>query len=214
MLCFLNLCDKIATNVNAGEEMKIGIDIDGVIYNTENAFRCKAELYDLLELHKNGQINNEFWAQHRYDWTQEQQEEFKEKYFVEISKEAILNPGVKEVVKLLQKDGHELIIVTARGGMLKEMWTMMQEKLQKEDLNFTKCYWAIDDKVEVCKNENIDVMIDDSPIICKQLKENHIKTLYFRDVNREKIEENEYLKEVNNWGEIYRYIYNLNLEEK
>ena len=29
--------------------MKIGLDIDGVIYNTENSFRYKAELYDLLE---------------------------------------------------------------------------------------------------------------------------------------------------------------------
>ena len=57
-------------------------------------------------------------------------------------------------------------------------------------------------------------MIDDSPIHCKKLVENKIKTLYFRDVNREKLEENEYLKEVNHWGEIYRYIYNLSMEEK
>lgn len=37
--------------------MKIGIDIDGVILNSENLFRVKAELYDLLELNKNGVIN-------------------------------------------------------------------------------------------------------------------------------------------------------------
>ncbi|MBO5478844.1 MAG: hypothetical protein J6A04_03935 [Clostridia bacterium] len=194
--------------------MKIGIDIDGVIYNTENAFRYKAELYDLLELHKNGTVNNEFWAQSRYDWTDEQQKELKRKYFVKLSKEANLMPGAKEVINLLKKDAHEVVIVTARGGEMKEMRSVMEKKLQEENLTFLKYYWAVEDKAEICKKESIDVMIDDSPIICKVLAKNKIKTLYFRDVNREKLEENEYLKEVNNWGEIYRYIYYLNMEEK
>lgn len=117
-------------------------------------------------------------------------------------------------MELLKKDLHELIIVTARGGELKEMRTAMEQKMQEEGLQFSKYYWAIEDKVEVCKKENINVMIDDSPIVCKELASNQIRTLYFRDVNREKLEENEYLKEVNNWGEIYRYIYNLSMEEK
>ena len=194
--------------------MKIGIDIDGVIYNTENAFRYKAELYDLLELHKNGTVNNEFWAQSRYDWTDEQQKELKRKYFVKLSKEANLMPGAKEVINLLKKDAHEVVIVTARGGEMKEMRSVMEKTLQEENLTFLKYYWAVEDKAEICKKESIDVMIDDSPIICKVLAKNKIKTLYFRDVNREKLEENEYLKEVNNWGEIYRYIYYLNMEEK
>ena len=53
-------------------------------------------------------------------------------------------------------------------------------------------------------------MIDDDWKIAKKLSENNIKTLYFRDTNLVELEENEYLKEVNNWGEIYRFIYNLN----
>lgn len=194
--------------------MKIGLDIDGVIYDTENAFRCKAELYDLLELHKNGTVNNEFWAQYRYDWTDEQQEEFKNKYFMDLSRTVNLKTGAKEIIELLKQDRHELIIITARGGWIKEMRNVMEERFQRDELNFSKYYWAIQDKVEICKNEEIDIMVDDSPIICKEMYQNKIKTLYFRDVNREKLEENEYLKEVNNWGEIYRYIYNLSMEEK
>lgn len=194
--------------------MKIGLDIDGVIYNSENAFRCKAELYDLLELHKNGPLNNDFWAQSRYDWTEEQQRKFKQKYFIQLTEEATLMPGAKEIIERLRKDGHELIIITARGNEMKEMRDVMEEKMQRDNLTFETYYWATLDKAEVCKKENIDLMIDDSPIHCKKLKENKIRTLYFRDVNREKIEENEYLKEVNNWGEIYRYIYNFSMEGK
>ena len=31
-------------------------------------------------------------------------------------------------------------------------------------------------------------------------------TLYFRDTNLVKLKENEYIKEVNNWGDVYRVL--------
>ena len=49
-------------------------------------------------------------------------------------------------------------------------------------------------------------MIDDDYKIIEQISSNKIKTLYFRDTNLKKLEENEYIKEVNNWGDIYRII--------
>lgn len=49
-------------------------------------------------------------------------------------------------------------------------------------------------------------MIDDDWKIIKRLADNEVKTLYFRDTNLMKLEENKYIKEVNNWGEIYRNI--------
>ena len=52
-------------------------------------------------------------------------------------------------------------------------------------------------------------MIDDSYDVCKKLSSNGIRTIYFRDKEMKLLEQNEYLKEVSNWGEIYRYIKNL-----
>ena len=49
-------------------------------------------------------------------------------------------------------------------------------------------------------------MIDDNYEICRKMSENKIKTIYFRDKEMKKLEQNQYLKEVSNWGEIYRYI--------
>ena len=195
--------------------MKIGIDIDGVILNTENMIRVKSELYDLLELNKNGVINKKGLIEaERYDWTEEELKKFRERYLLQTMREASLMPGAKEVIELLKKDNHELIIVTARGNTFKETRYEAEEQFGKYGLKFDKYYWASNDKLEVCKKENIDVMIDDRATICKAISDNRIRALYFRDVNREKLEENEFLKEVNNWGEIYRYIYNLNMEEK
>ena len=195
--------------------MKIGIDIDGVIYNTENAIRCKAELYDLLELHKNGVVNKEgFLEAERYDWTEEEIKKYRETNFIAITQEAVLMPGAKEVLGLLKKDGHELVIITARGGMIKEMKDAAEQKLKEDGVEVDQYYWTIENKLEVCQKEHIDIMIDDRAQVCSEIANNKIRALYFRDVNRKKLPETEYLKEVNNWGEIYRYIYNWNMEEK
>ena len=80
------------------------------------------------------------------------------------------------------------------------------EKFNEEGISFNKYYWKQDDKLEVAKNENIDVMIDDSYDVCKKLSSNGIKTIYFRDKEMKVLEQNENLKEVSNWEEIYRYI--------
>lgn len=193
--------------------MKIGIDVDGVIFDSENEIRIQAELDDLLKYKGNGVEHPEkFWEVDRYNWTDKQLTEFRSN-MKEILERANLMPGAKRIIDMLKKEGHELIVITARGKIGPSVEECIEE-FESYGLEFDKCYWKADNKVEICKKENINLMIDDSPIHCKSLVENKIKTLYFRDVNREKLEENEYLKEVNHWGEIYRYIYNLSMEEK
>ena len=49
-------------------------------------------------------------------------------------------------------------------------------------------------------------MIDDSNKNCKKLARDHIHTIYLKDAPSFDLEENEYLKVLYNWGEIYRYI--------
>lgn len=77
--------------------------------------------------------------------------------------------------------------------------------LQENNLTFDKYYWEVTDKLEICQKENVDIMIDDDWRIVKKIADNKIKTLYFRDTNLKVLEENQYLKEVNNWGDVYRY---------
>ena len=194
--------------------MKIGLDIDGVIFNTENEIRIKAELYDLLILKRKGVTHpREFLEKDRYDWTKEELDTFRNEYFIKISKDAPIMPGAKEIIDLLKKDGHQIVIITARGLSVEEMKQAAIDKFKEYDLELDNYFWKQESKLEVCKQEKVDIMIDDKASICKETSRNRIKTLYFRDVNREKLEENAFLKEVNNWGEVYRYIYQLNMEE-
>ncbi len=193
--------------------MKIGIDIDGVILDYERILKTYGDLYDFIELKKDGIVNrNEHYLRNRYNWTEEERMEFVNKYFLELSKITPLMPGAKKIISMLKKEGNELIIISARGGMIEEMKDVALEKFEEENLSFDKYYWKQDNKLEVAKRENIDIMIDDSYDVCKKLSANGIRTIYFRDKDMKLLEQNEYLKEVSNWGEIYRYIKKLEEE--
>lgn len=187
--------------------MKIGIDLDGVVIDSETTFRTYEEIFDMDVLKENNLINREepkFQA--RYNWNEEQEKEFIEKYFLKVARESNLMSGFIGVYNLLKSQGHEFVVITARGGLVEELKDEAIRLLDENNIKFDKYYWKISDKLEICKKENVDIMIDDDWRIIKNLSDNSIKTLYFRDTNLMKLEENEYIKEVNNWGDIYRYI--------
>ena len=79
---------------------------------------------------------------------------------------------------------------------------------EENNIYFDRYYWHTSDKLNACLRENVDVMIDDDYRVIEQLSKNGVKTLYFRDAGLKKLEENEYVTEVNNWGDIYRYLKN------
>lgn len=187
--------------------MRIGIDVDGVLIDFEDHFRYKAEMYDLLELNKQGaKDKNIFWIQDKYDWTKEEANNFMQKYCVELTNNSNIIAGAGEVVNFLEKENHHLVIISARGLEGDLLCDLAKEKLDKAEINFQKYHWKIKNKLEVCQKENIEIMIDDNPKTCKMLSNAGIMTLYFRNIYGEEIEESKFLKEVNNWGEIYRFI--------
>ena len=187
--------------------MKIGIDLDGVVIDSETTFRTYEEIFDIDVLKGNNLINKEEPKfQSRYNWTNEQEKEFIERYFLTVSKESNLMSGFIGIFNLLKEQGHEFVVITARGGFVKEMKDDAIRLLEENNIKFDKYYWKVEDKLEICKKEKVDIMIDDDWKIIKRLADNEVKTLYFRDTNLMTLEENKYIKEVNNWGEIYRHI--------
>lgn len=191
--------------------MKIGIDLDGVVIDSETTFRTYEEIFDLNKLNGNNLINREepkFQA--RYNWKDEEQKEFINSYFMAVSKESPLMAGFIGVYNLLKKENIEFIVITARGGLGgNEMKEDAERLLNKYNIKFDKYYWKQENKLDICLKEKVDLMIDDDYKIIEKLSNNNIKTLYFRDTGLKKLEENEYIKEVNNWGDIYRYIKSL-----
>lgn len=187
--------------------MKIGIDLDGVVFDTEALWMTLAEIYDCKGLRKNSIVaKEEPRVQEKYNWSNDELNDFLNKY-VDVTEFNIVS-GAKEVIKLLREEGHELIVITARGSLenSSDGVNIAKEKLDNEGIKFDKYYWKQKAKLEICQKENIDIMIDDNYHICESLNSKNIKVLYFNNLGRKNLAESDILKQVTNWGEVYRYI--------
>ncbi len=187
--------------------MNIGIDLDGVLYDTTNYILTYAELFD-MQIGGKGIINpNETKIFKRYGWSKENYNEFIQ-CLKRFDKEAPMMPFAKEVIEILQKDGHKLIAITARGSVVPEEVEITKKRLSDDKINFDKIYYNTPNKLEICKNENIDILIDDFYDTAEALSKEGITILYFRDLVL-KFCDNPNVFEVHNWGEIYRTINSL-----
>ena len=87
------------------------------------------------------------------------------------------------------------------------MIKITEDRLKQSNMDiFDKYYWATNNKDEVCIKENIDIMIDDYYKIIESIANKGIKTIYLKDALSYDLQENEFIKVLYNWGEIYRYI--------
>ena len=191
--------------------MRIGIDLDGVVIDSESVFRVYEEIYAIDELNGSKIIDRtEPKYQGRYKWTPEEQDKFNKKYLLKGSQESNIMPGFIPVYKKLRDMGIEMVVITARGVFVPEMKDDALRLLDENNIVFDKYYWNVGNKLEICQKENIDIMIDDDYKIIKQISSENIKTIYFRGPGIKKLKENDYIHEVSNWGDIYRYFINLN----
>ena len=193
--------------------MRIGLDLDGVVIDSERVFRTYNEIFEIEKNMDKLVDKSEAKFQRRFDWTLEEQLEYTNKYFIKSVENSNLMAGFKIVYDLLKKEDVELIVITSRGiaprgNFIQEMEDNAKKLLTDNNIIFDKYYWKQKDKLEACQRENIDLMIDDDHRIVSKLAENGIKCLYFREAGIKKVENNKNVTEVHNWGEIYRFIYN------
>ena len=114
------------------------------------------------------------------------------------------------MLKLFKVEGINYTFITSRGLLRKDTKNAVLTVFEKNDLPTDNIYFGVEDKVLKCKELGIDIMIEDKPSTCKLLRNENIKTLYFRDKENEKLDEDSYLIEVSNIGEICRCIFKIN----
>ena len=61
--------------------------------------------------------------------------------------------GFIGVYNLLKKQGHEFVVITARGGFVKKMKDDAIILLEENNIKFDKYYWKVSDKLEICKKK-------------------------------------------------------------
>ena len=150
--------------------MNIGIDIDGVLTDIEKYIlesgskMCIEEKWPLeIKLGEYNEIKT-------FNWTKEQSEKFWNKYLVYYAEKNAPRMFAQEVILKLKQEENHIYIITARdeSGMPKEHYGKMQEYtkkwLKENNIKYDKLIFASDDKkLEKCIENNIDIMIEDSP---------------------------------------------------
>lgn len=176
--------------------MKIGIDIDDVITDTSLAMKKYIDKYD-----DNGDIRNHMEEVMRGEMPTEQIKKFFKNNIINIMKEAKIKEGASEVIQQLLNEGNEVFIITTRGEIkFKGSEQVTLQYFTTNNINYTKILFNSFEKAKVCKDNNIDVMIDDSIKYCVEIEKEHIQSILFTSVINK--QSNTTLKRVNNWREL------------
>ena len=196
--------------------MKIGIDIDNVISNFNDEL-LKEYLKHDKELRNTGIINIDVFIRYgMFDWTEKEETEF---YKNSIERIAIkLKPihRATETIKKLKEDGNEIIIISGRNnGEYNNPYKLTEEWLAKYNIVYDKLIltnaYNKEEKANVCKENNIDIMIEDSTQTAVNIEKVGTKVLF---MNTRYNKNNENFEKVSNWKEIYSKISKLYKKDK
>ena len=193
--------------------MNIGIDIDDTTMITVNSMIKYADKYDIEILGRKGTngnlglIKNRYYLKVLYNWDEKTKFDFFDTFYKNVLEECIPMPNAPEVITKLKKDGNKISFVTARLLNIKNCNTeeITKKSLKDNNIPYDKLVINISDKLKYCKENGIEIFIEDSFDTCKQLEENGIKTFLMTTKMNQELNEGD-IERVNNWDELYKKI--------
>lgn len=176
--------------------MKIGIDLDDTICRTTEIVHKKLEEYaENLNLNPLDIMNDESLK-----------EEFFQKELKEAYKEVEIKREVKEVIKRLRNKGNKIYIITSRSDNYHgiDFTQITKDWFQKQNLEVDEMIFSVDgeNKAKVCKEYQIDLMIEDNPYNFKKIRELGINCILYDDRGKFDLKQDYYTS----WLEIEKYI--------
>lgn len=190
--------------------MKIGIDIDNTLTNVQEELNEAAYNYaiklgkqiDTSVIKEDINNNGSFYRQN-FKFSYEELKYFLKEIMEEIVNKAEPRDKVVNVIQNLKKKGHKIYIVTARDSEFHDNpYELSKTWLDKNKIEYDKLIVNARKKTQVCKQENIDLFIDDQLHNCIDIMKEGIQAIRISD-NREQFED---IKSFKNWNEIYEYI--------
>lgn len=203
--------------------MNIGIDIDGVLTDVRQFIIDKGLKY--CEENKEGELVNPdaYNSDEVFNWDKETDTDFWVKNIFSYAENNPVIEGASENIQKLKDDGHKIYIITARwlttdedgelfeGNPGEKMRNIVKNWLAKNNIIYDEVIFSGSDKLNSIIENNIDVMIEDSPKNVLQLSQFTKVLCYNWPYNSEVEGKNIY--RCNNWNEIYTKIVELNKGE-
>ena len=193
--------------------MKIGIDIDDTTVITVKSMIKYADKYDTEVLGRKGTngnlglIQNRYYLKVLYGWTEKEKFDFFDMYYKNVLEECTLMPNADKILQKLKEEGNEIYFITARITNINncDAEEITKNTLKENNISYDKLIVNASDKLKVCKDEGIELFIEDSYDTCKELTENGIKSILMTTKMNEKIETGN-IPRVYNWDEVYEQI--------
>ncbi len=152
--------------------MRIGIDIDGVLTDIE---RWQLD-YGSKYFYNKHNINIKNYKGYEtidvFGVSRELDDEFWKTYFKDYAINVDARKFAGEVIGKLRKDGNQIYIIPARASFLShsaDVMTIEENKhiviewLKKNNICYDQIIFSPEDKLDICKENNIDLMIEDKP---------------------------------------------------
>ena len=179
--------------------MKLGIDIDDVLVDTS-----KLMLDYIKNINNNEDILNHMEEIMRGEIPDSIVSKFINGNIVNILDNVQLKPNAKKVLEKLEKN-NEIVFITSRGDKkIKGTEEVTLNYLKKNNIAYKKIIFNAYNKAKICKENNIDILIDDSVKLCEEAQKEGIKTILFTSIVNKNKQTN--IKRVNNWLELEKII--------
>ena len=196
--------------------MIIGIDIDDTTVVTVKSMVKYGDKYDTEVLGRAakkdnlGQIKDRYYMKALYGWTEEEKFSFFDMYYKNVLEECYPLPNASEIINKLKSECHQIVFITARLTNIKDCDTenITKATFEKYNIPYDKLIMNVDNKLEFCKQNGVEVFIEDSYETCKNLQANGIKA-YLMTTQMNRNIEDKNIERVASWDEVYEKISNL-----
>ena len=186
--------------------MKIGIDLDGTILNSEASLKFYADYYSYFCLNGKTRKRDDVVSQENcFDWTEDEENTFFNKFFDKASADCDLIVGAKKIIQLLKEEGNQLYIISLRGYYRDEELPVGEKTIKKLGIDFDGVIWKVKDKLSKCKELGIDVLIDNDSKYVKEFNNSDIKVIYLRDGYTEEVK-GKNIYSAQTWVDVYRIL--------
>lgn len=178
--------------------MKIGIDIDDTLTNTKDEQIKYWKIYTERKPHP--KYTSEL-PDYINEFSDEYINEFWDTYRKELTFHNNFKKNASKIIDKLWKDGHELCIVTSRPDeKYDDLQGMLKDWFKLNKINISEYHTSVMDKGIYIKENNIDLLIDDSLRHINSAKKLNKKCILFNNIdNYEGLQ-------TNNWTDLYKII--------
>ena len=185
--------------------MVIGIDVDDTICSTNERIIIEADKYDKEVLGGTGIKDiNAYEFTEMMGWPSDMKGKFFADRLEYIMDNAEIKQGAVEVINKLHDEGCTIIFISFRKDKyIKDPFKLTKDYLDRNNIKYDKIFVNTGSKEDECRENNVNLFIDDKESHCEDVSKLGIDVLLF--TNQYNHEEKRF-KRVDNWNQIYDYI--------